>query len=125
MDGIEPCFQLPLSGSPRGFFDYYDPVEKNFQLPLSGSLFSARQYMMRAFSPFQLPLSGSQEGPSDTTDSLRSPELSTPSLGITGSPAFVEEKFLELSTPSLGITEPDSGIFRLSAAFCRGTSSHK
>ena len=30
----------------------------------------------------------------------------------------------ELSTPSLGITEPDSGIFRLSAAFCRGTSSH-
>ena len=30
-----------------------------------------------------------------------------------------------LSTPSLGITEPDSGIFRLSAAFCRGTSSHK
>jgi hypothetical protein len=34
-----------------------------------------------------------------------------------------EEMFL--STPSLGITEPDSGIFRLSAAFCRGTSSHK
>ena len=31
----------------------------------------------------------------------------------------------ELSTPSLGITEPNSGIFRLSAAFCRGTSSHK
>ena len=30
-----------------------------------------------------------------------------------------------LSTPSLGITEPDSGIFQLSAAFCRGTSSHK
>jgi hypothetical protein len=30
-----------------------------------------------------------------------------------------------LSTPSLGITEPDSGIFRLSAAFCRGSSSHK
>ena len=30
-----------------------------------------------------------------------------------------------LSTPSLGITEPDSGIFRLSAAFCRGTFSHK
>ena len=31
----------------------------------------------------------------------------------------------KLSTPSLGITEPDSGIFRLSAAFCRGTPSHK
>jgi len=30
-----------------------------------------------------------------------------------------------LSTPSLGITEPDSGIFRLSAAFCRGAPSHK
>ena len=34
-------------------------------------------------------------------------------------------KPIELSTPSLGITEPDSGIFRLSAAFCRGTPSHK
>jgi hypothetical protein len=31
----------------------------------------------------------------------------------------------KLSTPSLGITEPDSGIFRLSAAFCRGASSHR
>jgi hypothetical protein len=30
-----------------------------------------------------------------------------------------------LSTPSLGITEPYSGIFRLSAAFCRGTLSHR
>jgi hypothetical protein len=30
-----------------------------------------------------------------------------------------------LSTPSLGITEPDSGIFRLSAAFCRGAPSHR
>ena len=30
-----------------------------------------------------------------------------------------------LSTPSLGITEPDSGIFRLSAAFCSGALSHK
>jgi hypothetical protein len=29
------------------------------------------------------------------------------------------------STPSLGITEPDSGIFQLSAAFCRGAPSHK
>ena len=32
---------------------------------------------------------------------------------------------IALSTPSLGITEPDSGIFRLSAAFCRGSPSHK
>jgi hypothetical protein len=30
-----------------------------------------------------------------------------------------------LSTSSLGIAEPDSGIFRLSAAFCRGAPSHK
>ena len=73
--------------------------------------------------------------------------LSTPSLGITRDLDFddllrVEVVFqlplsgslkhltmhggiLSLSTPSLGITEPDSGIFRLSAAFCRGTSSHK
>jgi hypothetical protein len=76
--------------------------------------------------------------------------LSTPSLGITGvlgvrrGPLLRMRAFnslsrdhtlgevgeriatlIKLSTPSLGITEPDSGIFRLSAAFCRGTSSHK
>ena len=52
--------------------------------------------------------------------------LSTPSLGITGSAVSLTFGFpVVLSTPSLGITEPDSGIFRLSAAFCRGTSSHK
>jgi hypothetical protein len=53
---------------------------------------------------FQLPLSGSLElRPDREADRLPPP----------------------LSTPSLGITEPDSGIFRLSAAFCRGTSLHK
>ena len=52
---------------------------------------------------FQLPLSGS-------LDKLILTELDTNT---------------NLSTPSFGITEPDSGIFRLSAAFCRGTSSHK
>jgi hypothetical protein len=54
--------------------------------------------------------------------------LSTPSLGITGrkSPSRKERNVRrKLSTPSLGITEPDSGIFRLSAAFCRGALSHK
>ena len=52
--------------------------------------------------------------------------LSTPSLGITRvADEGGDEEEEELSTPSLGITEPDSGIFRLSAAFCRGTSSHK
>jgi hypothetical protein len=45
---------------------------------------------------FQLPLSGSQR----FNDPLTLEELT------------------ELSTPSFGITEPDSGIFRLSAAFC-------
>ena len=53
---------------------------------------------------FQLPLSGSH---------LSSPSIFSVFLTST------------LSTPSLGITEPYSGIFRLSAAFCRGTSSHK
>jgi hypothetical protein len=51
--------------------------------------------------------------------------LSTPSLGITRFPEAVSISRRYLSTPSLGITEPDSGIFRLSAAFCRGTLSHK
>jgi hypothetical protein len=37
----------------------------------------------------------------------------------------VRRAVFRLSTPSLGITEPDSGIFRLSAAFCRGALSHK
>jgi hypothetical protein len=52
--------------------------------------------------------------------------LSTPSLGITVKVVrYGRTENYILSTPSLGITEPDSGIFRLSAAFCRGTSSHK
>jgi hypothetical protein len=53
--------------------------------------------------------------------------LSTPSLGITGSLLVLYQSNAgnRLSTPSLGITEPDSGIFRLSAAFCRGAPSHK
>jgi hypothetical protein len=55
---------------------------------------------------FQLPLSGSLE--------VSKSELIR---------MAVDHFFL--STPSLGITEPDSGIFRLSAAFCRGTSSNK
>jgi hypothetical protein len=52
---------------------------------------------------FQLPLSGSLDPRS----------------------RLVADRAPELSTPSLGITEPDSGIFRLSAAFCRGAPSHK
>ena len=53
-------------------------------------------------------------------------QLSTPSLGITVEWCIENGvRFIDLSTPSLGITEPDSGIFRLSAAFCRGSPSHK
>jgi hypothetical protein len=52
---------------------------------------------------FQLPLSGS------------------PLYGALGPVGIA----LILSTPSLGITEPYFGIFRLSAAFCRGAPSHK
>jgi hypothetical protein len=51
--------------------------------------------------------------------------LSTPSLGITLRIPSSRRSGRNLSTPSLGITEPDSGIFRLPAAFCRGTPSHK
>jgi hypothetical protein len=59
--------------------------------------------MSRAKEAFQLPLSGSHfKLPANTVDAAAI-----------------------LSTPSLGITEPDSGIFRLSAAFCRGTPSHR
>ena len=74
---------------------------------------------------FQLPLSGSPTylGPEDY-EIVKA--LSTPSLGITAREAFIDWLLKSvLSTPSLGITEPDSGIFRLSAAFCRGTPSHK
>ena len=54
---------------------------------------------------FQLPLSGSRQ------------------LGIRRQ--MTQIRTTRLSTPSLGITEPDSGIFLLSAAFCRGAPSHK
>ena len=54
---------------------------------------------------FQLPLSGSHHNSSDR--------------------GARERRGRSLSTPSLGITEPDSGIFRLSAASCRGAPSHK
>jgi hypothetical protein len=80
------------------------------------------------FACFQLPLSGSRDyrtGPEQPAPL----GLSTPSLGITVVTTKRWGAFFRgvksLSTPSLGITEPDSGIFRLSAAFCRGTSSHK
>jgi hypothetical protein len=57
--------------------------------------------------------------------STGSGRLSTPSLGITFT-AIASNGFPHsLSTPSLGITEPDSGIIRLSAAFCRGAPSQK
>ena len=80
---------------------------QDFQLPLSGSLMFYRRRKVYLVMRF----------------------LSTPSLGITGSQegegGRVRGIAEDLSTPSLGITEPDSGIFRLSAAFCRGAPSHK
>ena len=75
---------------------------------------------------FQLPLSGSRRSKALRQNTKRgTKKLSTPSLGITIFYWFGDLSYRELSTPSLGITEPDSGIFGLSAAFCRGTSSHK
>ena len=74
-------------------------VRLAFQLPLSGSRVCRRD--SATWQSFQLPLSGSPAS------------------------ELLLELWSLLSTPSLGITEPDSGIFRLSAAFCRGTSSHK
>ena len=75
---------------------------------------------------FQLPLSGSHLR-FHAGDMVVATLLSTPSLGITRMRTcapMIYHLFL-LSTPSLGITEPDSGIFRLSAAFCRGAPSHR
>ena len=118
------CFQLPLSGSLQ-IIDFLTPILTiAFQLPLSGSRvplqFRRDSGALWAFNSlsrdhvallhvaevhvaryFQLPLSGSLESACYTTPAIN------------------------LSTPSLGITEPDSGIFRLSAAFCRGAPSHK
>ena len=98
---------------------------------------------------FQLPLSGSRVERVCRVHFLMNKNLSTPSLGITtivyltrdrggivlSTPSLgitcgllsnrAQKVQFMLSTPSLGITEPDSGIFRLSAAFCRGTPSHK
>jgi hypothetical protein len=97
-----------------------------FQLSLGitvSELVAAKRKLIE--QSFQLPLSGS---PARMAAGREDEELSTPSLGITSIQIReMESKFdwVVLSTPSLGITEPDFGIFRLSAAFCRGTSSHK
>ena len=96
-------FQLPLSGSPAGTINAVAGNGGNFQLPLSGSHRTSYWDVQVGNGTFQLPLSGSH-----TFEVGYDPGLQA-----------------LLSTPSLGITEPDSGIFRLSAAFCRGTPSHK
>jgi hypothetical protein len=74
---------------------------------------------------FQLPLSGSRNMAEKVAKigTVDFQSLSRDHLSTISESARKEPK--KLSTPSLGITEPDSGIFRLSAAFCRGTPSHK
>ena len=143
-------FQLPLSGSlPMTSGRGLSVSGSIFQLPLSGSHGDYVRHVRYYVTDFQLPLSGSQGPRRPAVSCVSNLSLSTPSLGITECPVCkidvvaVNDTFnslsrdhanpsegkgrdaANLSTPSLGITEPDSGIFRLSAAFCRGTSSHK
>ena len=102
---MTPNFQLPLSGSHAHAKEEYGWDTVGYlSTPSLGITTHVVQVVDVAGGPnFQLPLSGSPRNP---------PALSMWSMSL-------------LSTPSLGITEPDSGIFRLSAAFCRGTPSHK
>ena len=104
------------------------PALRFFQLPLSGSLRLApragRGPELRRC--FQLPLSGSHDYIVEGTISLRTMAFNSLSRDHASDwPLIVRQKMAQLSTPSLGITEPDSGIFRLSAASCRGAPSHK
>ena len=98
-----------------------------FQLPLSGSLYEKfREWPdkiaeVRAFN--SLSRDHTKAGRLiDVVDHFPFNSLSRDHAPVSPSPFGGDA---ELSTPSLGITEPDSGIFRLSAAFCRGTPSHK
>ena len=97
-------FQLPLSGSPDRLLDDVLCHRKDLSTPSLGITYGSGFVGQLAYLG-----------------------LSTPSLGITDCSMFITDPSGSpaLSTPSLGITEPDSGIFRLSAAFCRGTLSHK
>ena len=122
-------------------------ITKFFQLPLSGSLydtgttagaiitfnslsrdhragFPGRAHL--TFPIFQLPLSGSLAVPGIPEANVQVVDFQLP---LSGSqilaPFLLKVAKGDLSTPSLGITEPDSGIFRLSAAFCRGPLSHE
>jgi hypothetical protein len=74
---------------------------------------------------FQLPLSGSLGYSVAFTFDSRTLTFNSLSRDHVVWPGSVSHIIIDLSTPILGITEPDSGIFRLSAAFCRGTLSHK
>jgi hypothetical protein len=75
---------------------------------------------------FQLPLSGSRLLRTAVYQGLIYATFNSLSRDHDpGWPSVKHLHFEKLSTPSLGITEPDSGIFRLSAAFRRGTPSHR
>jgi hypothetical protein len=143
-------FQLPLSGSQAlsGASGAPSGPSQPFQLPLSGSLAVGCQEVCKggAFNSlsrdhgagdtlsgsairviFQLPLSGSHADGNvigaEVVEIVTFNSLSRDHVSHRHLKSAMSES--ELSTPSLGITEPDSGIFRLSTAFCRGTSSHK
>ena len=123
-------FQLPLSGSPHLQVIPLNSAHETPELPFNslsrdhthGASSSRRGTLGRLSTP-SLGIT-CDDGP---RNSRHRPVLSTPSLGITGCSALRGARITLsiLSTPSLGITEPYSGIFRLSAAFCRGAPSHK
>ena len=118
-------FQLPLSGS-RWKIGSYSELRGNVSFNSLSRDHGLRERPQEGLEVriFQLPLSGSRARTASTTSSHFCFQLPlSGSHSILGESANIAG--MELSTPSLGITEPDSGIFRLSAAFCRGASSHK
>ena len=142
----DPPFQLPLSGSLLQGAG--SDLLQTFQLLLSGSQGPHQEGGILADSR-ELSTPSLGITPRDRRAPRIRLRLSTPSLGITGTAGSVYQARIlyafnslsrdhisarsppsqrgrsYLSTPSLGITEPDSGIFCLSAAFCRGASSHR
>ena len=118
-------FQLPLSGSQDEIIDFSPALIDTFNSlsrdhPKRTITLTATYVAFNSLSRDHKPVSAVR----NDLDS-RGDDLSTPSLGITRELSIELANNLELSTPSLGITEPNSGIFRLSAAFCRGSPSHK
>jgi len=127
---VQPSrFQLPLSGSHVTI----ETRPRAHKLGAFNSLSRDHKGAMNArfssdSSVFQLPLSGSRDHIFCYRGGNVCASQAFNSLSRDHIPPTRKERpdiVFTLSTPSLGITEPDSGIFRLSAAFCRGTPSHK